>query len=69
MVQGNPMPKNRPKPKWGHRAKGMLEDLDKEHYSKKQVAKLAVFLPKEVNLDELKNKLDITVNQYSITRT
>ena len=63
------MPSKRPKPKWGHRAKGMLEDLGKEHYGEKQVSELAGLLPEGVSQADLKRKLDIAANQYCITRT
>lgn len=63
------MPTKRPKPRWGHRAKGMLEDLGKEHYDEKQVSELAELLPVGVNQLELKSKLDIAANQYLITRS
>ncbi len=63
------MPAKRPKPKWGHRAKGMLEDLGKEHYDEKQVSELAELLPEGINQKDLESRLDIAANQYSITRT
>lgn len=55
---------NRPKPKWGHRSKGMFEDLGKVHYDEKQASDLAGLLGEGICQIELKRKLDIAANQY-----
>lgn len=62
------MPSKRPKPQWGYRAKGMFEDINKEHYSHQQVSELAQLLAPGVCEDDLKEKLDIAANQYFYTR-
>tara|TARA_R110002153_G_scaffold170637_2_gene323500 strand:- start:62 stop:781 length:720 start_codon:yes stop_codon:yes gene_type:complete len=59
----------RPKPKWGHRAKGVFDDFGKEHYSIEESQDIISGFAFSIEISDVKKKLDIAANQYFQTRS